>query len=74
MKSPLKNTEPMNSEPRNIGFNNKELEMGIKMEMEHTKSEKVAKKIAIHHLYEYPNYYSSLKKMKMKMKKREMQC
>lgn len=41
----------------------KELEMGIKVEMEHTKNKAVAKRISLDHLAELPDYYSRLKKM-----------
>jgi hypothetical protein len=37
----------------------KELKTGVKMEMEHTKSKKKAKKIASTHLKEFPNYYNN---------------
>lgn len=40
----------------------KELEMGIKIEMEHTDDKDVAKEIAMDHLWENPSYYSKLKK------------
>ena len=40
---------------------NRQLEMGIKVEKEHTKDEKVAREIALDHLGEKPNYYSKLK-------------
>lgn len=48
-----------------------QLRMGIKVEMEHTKSKKRARKIAMDHLKEFPNfkYYSELKKMEEKAKK-----
>jgi len=39
----------------------KELRMGIKVEMEHTKNRAIAKKIALDHLAEKSNYYSLLK-------------
>ena len=42
---------------------NKELEMGVDVEMEHTKSRKIAKEIAMDHLSEIPDYYTRLKKM-----------
>lgn len=42
-------------------FDPKELSMGIKVEMEHTKEEKLAREIAIDHLTEDPHYYSKLK-------------
>ena len=41
----------------------KELEMGIKVEMEHTKNKAVAKRIALDHLSEMPDYYTKLVKM-----------
>jgi len=41
----------------------KELEMGIKVEMEHTKDTAIARKIALDHLVELPDCYSRLKKM-----------
>ena len=44
----------------------KELEMGIKVEMEHTKDKKRAKAIAMDHLWETPNYYNKLKKVETK--------
>ena len=40
----------------------KELEMGIKVEIEHTPDENVAREIAMDHLAEDPNYYTKLKK------------
>lgn len=41
----------------------KEIEMGIKVELEHTDSKKLAKEIAMDHLTEIPDYYTRLKKM-----------
>ena len=43
-------------------FDPKQLEMGTKVEKEHTKSTKKAKKIATDHLKEKPDYYTKLKK------------
>ena len=40
---------------------NRQLEMGIKVEKEHTKDEETAREIALDHLGEKPNYYSKLK-------------
>jgi hypothetical protein len=40
----------------------KELEMGIKIEMEHTDDKDKAKEIAMDHLWENPSYYTKLKK------------
>jgi hypothetical protein len=44
----------------------KELEMGIKIEMEHTDDKDKAKEIAMDHLWENPSYYSKLKKIETK--------
>lgn len=41
----------------------KQLEIGTKVEMEHTDDEDEARSIAIDHLVELPNYYDKLKKM-----------
>jgi hypothetical protein len=43
-----------------------ELDKGIKVEMEHTKSRVMAKEIAMDHLFEDPNYYNKLKKVEGK--------
>lgn len=40
-----------------------ELAMGIKVEAEHTNCPKMARRIAMDHLAEYPDYYTRLKKM-----------
>jgi hypothetical protein len=44
----------------------KELKMGIKVEMEHTKNKTIAKRIALDHLAELPDYYTRLLKMEGK--------
>jgi len=41
---------------------NSQLEMGIKVESEHTGSKKMARMIALQHLEELPDYYTRLKK------------
>jgi hypothetical protein len=43
-----------------------QLNMGIKVEMEHTKNKKMATEIAMDHLWEDPKYYSKLKKIETK--------
>lgn len=43
--------------------NQKELNMGIEVELEHTKDKIIAEKIARDHLAEFPNYYTALAKM-----------
>jgi len=45
---------------------NKQLEMGMKVEMEHTDSKEKAKEIAMDHLWEDPSYYTKLKKIEAK--------
>lgn len=44
----------------------KELEKGIKVEMEHTNNKKKAEEIAMDHLWEDPKYYTKLKKIETK--------
>lgn len=39
-------------------INRKELKLGIPIEYEHTKSKRVATRIAKQHICEFPNYYS----------------
>jgi hypothetical protein len=48
---------------KNSDFDANELAMGIEIEKEHTKDEKVAAEIARDHLSEIPDYYTRLKKM-----------
>lgn len=40
-----------------------QLEKGIKVEMEHTSKESVAREIALDHLMELPDYYTKLAKV-----------
>jgi len=44
----------------------KQLEMGMKVEMEHTDSKEKAHEIAMDHLWEDPSYYTKLKKVEAK--------
>lgn len=44
-------------------FDAKELRMGVKVELEHTKDRKLAREIAMDHLVEHPKYYTALLKM-----------
>lgn len=46
-----------------IEVNEKELSMGIEVEMEHTNCPMLAKRIALDHLAELPDYYTRLEKM-----------
>lgn len=50
-------------------FDPRELEMGIKVEMEHTNNEDVAKIIAKDHLTEFPDYYNRLTGMEAEAKR-----
>jgi hypothetical protein len=44
----------------------KQLNKGIKVEMEHTKDKSKAREIAMDHLWEHPNYYDRLEKIESK--------
>ena len=46
-----------------IGTIKKELEMGLKVEMEHTNDKEKAREISLDHLTEFPDYYTRLDKM-----------
>lgn len=48
--------------------NPRELAMGVKIEMEHTKFPEMARYIALAHLKEIPDYYSRLKIMEKEAK------
>jgi len=52
----------LGDDAKDSDFDPKELEMGIKHEMEHTNDPDIAKEIAKDHLTENPKYYSDLKK------------
>jgi len=49
----------------------KELSMGLKIEMEHTKDKTIAKQIALDHLTEDPKYYTHLIEMEEKYANRK---
>jgi hypothetical protein len=40
-----------------------QIEKGIKLELEHTKSKSIAREIAKDHIFEIPDYYDRLNKM-----------
>ncbi|MFA6000106.1 MAG: DUF5661 family protein [Candidatus Paceibacterota bacterium] len=40
-----------------------QIEKGIEVEQEHTSNKLIARKIALDHLYEFPNYYTALDTM-----------
>lgn len=46
----------------------KQIAIGTKIEMEHTSNPAVARKIAIDHLREFPDYYSHLIPMERKLR------
>jgi hypothetical protein len=50
---------------------NKQLEIGTGIEHEHTKDNEKARKIAMDHIAEFPDYYSRLTKMEKQAKKQE---
>ena len=52
-----------------ISFIQKQLDMGEKIEHEHTKNHQLAREIALQHLDEIPDYYTRLKKMESDAKK-----
>lgn len=45
-----------------VEYINQQLKLGIQTELEHTKSKFIAKKIALDHIWEKPDYYTKLKK------------
>lgn len=51
------------SKGEDIKHDPKQLEMGIKVEMEHTTNPVISRKIALDHLKEIPDYYTRLDKM-----------
>jgi len=46
-----------------------QVSIGVKVEMEHTNDPKIAKEISLDHLFEFPDYYTRLKKMEAEAKK-----
>lgn len=46
-----------------VEYIKKQLEIGIEIELEHTKDKKIAEEIALDHLWEIKDYYTRLKKM-----------
>ena len=51
------------------GFDPKEIEYGISVEMEHTCDRVQAQRVAMDHLTESPLYYKELRKMERKLDK-----
>ena len=52
-------------------FNKSQLQAGIRIEMEHTRSRTLAKEIAKHHLQEIPDYYTRLRRMENRYRSQE---
>jgi hypothetical protein len=48
---------------------NKQITIGVKVEMEHVDDDKMAREIAMDHLIELPDYYTRLNKMELEGKK-----
>ena len=59
-----------NKDP-DIDIDSNELEMGIDVEMKHTSSPEIARKIALDHLAEMPDYYTRLKEMEAQVEQQE---
>ena len=56
----------------NMGFLQKQFEIGTKEEMEHTFDTETAETIALHHLNEDPNYYIRLKQMMLQSESQKL--
>ena len=52
-------------------FNKRWLKIGTDIELEHTKSRRLAQRIAMDHLVEHPEYYKELVKMEHKLEKKK---
>jgi hypothetical protein len=50
-------------------FDQAQLKKGIKIEMEHTTDWRIARKIAMDHLAEFPSYYIELERMEKKLER-----
>ena len=68
MKETYRHSNQWNQDKLKMIYNKTQLRIGKRIEMEHTKSKKVATKIAKDHLDEFPNYYTALIKMEKKLK------
>jgi len=55
---------------KEIEIDEQELSNGIEIEMEHTDNKLVAKRIALDHLAEFPDYYARLAKMEDEAKQK----
>lgn len=67
---PFRSVEQIAKKHRlDVSFIQKQLDMGVPIEHEHTKNNELAKEIALQHLDEIPDYYTRLKKMEADAKK-----
>lgn len=57
-----------NEKPAPKRIDPQELAMGIKVEREHTKDPRVARKISLDHLSEFAHYYTGLARMERELK------
>ncbi len=69
MKQQIKGGKGDKLNPKDVDQN--QLQMGIKIEKEHTKDPQLAKEIALDHLAEDPKYYTKLKTAKLEHKMNE---
>lgn len=53
---------------KNPLYSNEQILKGVNVELEHTKNKKVALKIALDHLNEFPSYYDELEKMEERLR------
>jgi hypothetical protein len=53
----------------NIPYSNRQLEIGIRHELEHGKDRAAAERIARQHLHQYPTYYKRLAQIEPLMKR-----
>jgi hypothetical protein len=71
IQNPIVLSKSGKDERLDIRYDPYELKLGIKVELEHTDDEEIAKKIAKDHLDEIKNYYTLLMKMEKEHKKIE---
>lgn len=70
-KGPRKESQKSSSKQMVEETDSEELKMGIKVEMEHTDDPAIAKRIALDHLAEFPNYYTALTDMEGQLKQQK---
>ena len=55
-------------------YDRKQLEIGTEVEMEHTNNPYIARRIAMDHLSEYPDYYKRLKAMEHRLERKKIRA